>query len=227
MGPCEAFYASPLQHPWLLWAAALLAGRFALSRGGVDASVRRYAAALVLLSLADAWLTSSHVYGVGTLGGRASSFVPLFFVLAGDLRFLLLFGAATPGGALAPDARGVAGAAALTAVVPVTSQLVLALLPGSAQGPRVLYLVYELLFFGLTLVLLRAHPRIARAPWLTRVCRFVLLYYGLWAAADVLILAGLREPGFALRVVPNLLYYGGLIAVIPVAAASARSGNAA
>ena len=44
--------------------------------------------------------------------------------------------------------------------------------------------------------------------------RFVLLYYGLWAAADVILLATRADLGFALRVVPNLLYYGGLIAAI-------------
>ena len=33
MGPWEGFYASALQHPWLLWAAALLAGLLAAAAG--------------------------------------------------------------------------------------------------------------------------------------------------------------------------------------------------
>ena len=53
--------------------------------------------------------------------------------------------------------------------------------------------------------------------------RFVLLYYGLWAAADALILATGADLGFAVRVVPNVLYYGGLIAVIGLAGARATS----
>jgi uncharacterized membrane protein YpjA len=88
-----------------------------------------------------------------------------------------------------------------------------ALLPGE-PGSRVLYLVYEVFFFALTLALLARHPGPKRAPWLRTVSRFVLLYYGLWATADALLLVTGSDAGFALRVVPNLLYYGGLIAVI-------------
>ena len=42
----------------------------------------------------------------------------------------------------------------------------------------------------------------------------MLLYYGLWAAADALLLATGADSGFALRVIPNLLYYGGFIAAL-------------
>ena len=35
---------------------------------------------------------------------------------------------------------------------------------------------------------------------------YVLVYYGLWASADVLILSGV-DAGWLLRVVPNQLYY--------------------
>lgn len=218
MGPFEAFYASEVQHPWLLFAAALLALTFALGRRGLDPSVRRYCTILTGLSLLDAWLTSSHVYGVGALDGRAAGAVPLFFVLAGDYRFLLLFGAATAGGAIDPTPRALATAAGLTVIVPIVSQLLVWTLPASGDG-RVLYLVYEILFLGLTLALLRWHPRAREVAWLVPVARFVLLYYGLWAAADAVLLATGADLGFALRVVPNVLYYGGLIAVIAWAAA--------
>jgi hypothetical protein len=57
------------------------------------------------------------------------------------------------------------------------------------------------------------------------VSRFVLLYYGLWATADVIILATGSDLGFALRVVPNVLYYGGLIGAIG-RMAPAPSGSA-
>jgi hypothetical protein len=43
---------------------------------------------------------------------------------------------------------------------------------------------------------------------------FVLLYYALWAATDAILLATGADFGYALRVIPNLLYYGGLIAAI-------------
>jgi hypothetical protein len=41
-----------------------------------------------------------------------------------------------------------------------------------------------------------------------------MLYYGLWATADVIVLGIGSDLGFLLRVLPNLLYYGGLIAAI-------------
>ncbi len=67
MGTFEAFYASPIQHPWLLWLAAVVAIAFCLSRSDLQPSLRRYCMALGVLSLADAWLSAHHVYGVGNL----------------------------------------------------------------------------------------------------------------------------------------------------------------
>ena len=43
---------------------------------------------------------------------------------------------------------------------------------------------------------------------------FVIGYYALWASADAIILASGADVGFLLRVVPNALYYGGLVPVI-------------
>lgn len=228
MGVFEAFYAGPVQHPVLLWAAALIGGAWCWTRPGIDPSLRRYGLALALLSLADAWLTANHVYGIGSLEGRAASLVPLFFVLAGDFRFLLLLGIGTASGGLAWSVARVLAAAGLTAIVPLLSQGIVALLPESSHGSRVLFLVYESAFFLLTALLLRVHPNLRAAPWLRGVGRFVLLYYGLWAAADgILILTG-SDLGYLLRIVPNVLYYGGLIAVIGGlgARAAAESGPA-
>lgn len=224
MGPFEAFYASDLQHPWLLWAAAISALAFVVTRRGLPETTRRYCIGLTALSLADAWLTSTHVCGLGRLGDTASRFVPLFFVLAGDFRFLLLLGVALAGGGLAIRGGALAQAAGLTVIVPVTSQLILWALPESMGGARWLFFVYEVLFVALTVVLMRLHPRVPGVPWLVPVCRYVLLYYGLWATADAIVLATGSDLGFALRVVPNALYYGGLIAVIAWAASRAAEG---
>jgi hypothetical protein len=221
-GPFAAFYASPLQHPILLWLAAGVALGRCAARSGLAPSTRRYCFALVALSLADAWLTASHVFGPGALPPWAARAVPLFFVLAGDFRFLLLLGAATAAGGFEPDARRALAAAALTLVVPFASQGLLLALPDPWRSePRVLFLAYETGFFALTLALLRWHSGPRRAPWLVPVARFVLLYYGLWAGADLLILTTCSDLGFLLRVAPNVLYYGGLIAVIASAAAQA------
>ena len=227
-GVFESFYASTWQHPILLWAAALSALAFCATRSGLDAGVRRYCFALVALSLTDAWLTTTDVWGIGRLEGAAASLVPLFFVLAGDFRYLVLLGAADARGTLTFDGRAILAGLGWMLVVPVLSQAILELLPSGGDNPRVLFLVYEVLFFGLTCLLLARHPGHARAPWLRGVSRFVLVYYGLWATADAIILGTGSDLGFAVRVVPNVLYYGGLIAVIGATAASvSREGSAA
>ena len=213
-GPFEIFYAGFVQHPILLWLAALTAAAYCGRLKAVRPRMRAYCAALVVLSLLDAWLTSSEIPGIGRLPAALSSVVPLFFVLAGDFRYLLLVSAATPAGDLELTPARLLAALGLTAIVPLLSQFLLTVLPASLNTPRTLYLVYELMFVLLTLSLLRFAKSLGETPWLRRVSRFVLFYYGLWATADVIILATGSDLGFALRVVPNLLYYGGLIAVI-------------
>ncbi len=59
---------------------------------------------------------------------------------------------------------------------------------------------------------MRWHPKIRTIPRNGSVSRFVVLYYSLWASADLLILTTGLDLGYGLRVIPNLLYYGGLIA---------------
>src|SRR4029453_9055660 len=139
--------------------------------------------------------------------------VPLLFVLAGDFRYLLLWEVATRDGAIArPSRAGLLRAALLTAIVPITAPVPP---PAIAPGePRVLFLVYELAFSALAFALLRWHPNARAVPWVRAVTGFVLLYYALWAGADTLILSTGSDLGHALRLLPNLLYYGGFIAAV-------------
>jgi hypothetical protein len=217
-GRFEAFYASSWHHPIALWLAALAAAAYCLARRDLDPSVRRYALALAALSILDAWLTASPVLGLGELPPPLATIVPLAFVLAGDFRYLLLWEAAAPEGAIALTPFGVARAVGLTLIVPVFAQLAAA----RFDDPRALFLVYELAFCALTAALLRWHPNARALPWVCAVSYFVLLYYGLWACADVLLLATGSDLGYALRGIPNLLYYGGFIAA--VARLAPRSG---
>ena len=210
----EAFYASPLQHPILLWLAAGIATAFCLLRPGLSPSLRRYCAALGALSLLDAWLTSPEIFGLGRLSGWLASSLPLLFVLAGDYRYLLLVLAATPDGRIEPTSRRLLAAAALTLIVPIASQQAHALLPEASSNPRTLFLIYEVAFVLLTGALLRFHPSARSVPWIRSVSYFVMLYYAVWASADLVILATGSDFGFGLRVVPNVLYYGGLVAAI-------------
>ncbi len=219
----EAFYASPIQHPWLLWLAVVLGLVLAGSQLGLDKTVRRYCAALAVVAAVDAWLTSSHIYGIGTLTGATASMVPLGFVLIGDFRFLLLVTSATPDGRLVFKGRNLGLAAALTGIVPLGTQTITSWLPESGDGARVMFAVYEIGFVTLTWVLLRKHPNARANPWVRAVGQFVMLYYALWATADVVILTTGSDLGFMLRVVPNLLYYGGLIAAIALFAPDTRA----
>jgi hypothetical protein len=47
----------------------------------------------------------------------------------------------------------------------------------------------------------------ARLRFLRNVCAYVSVYYMLWAASDLLVLAASLDAGWLLRVVPNQLYY--------------------
>jgi hypothetical protein len=76
-----------------------------------------------------------------------------------------------------------------------------------------IWLTYELAFLAVALVLRNgivptrvpaAEPRLR--TYLRTVLTYVAVYYALWAAADGLILAGI-DAGWALRMIPNQLYY--------------------
>jgi hypothetical protein len=139
------------------------------------------------------------------------------FVLLGDFRFFLLierFARRPTGGPLDATApRAWAGAAALTLVVPVVAAVANRALSGRFSDVRWTYLIYEALFVVFALVLrlavlprrLAALPDAVRA-WLLGIAGFEIVQYSLWVLADAIILGG-ADAGFALRVVPNAMYY--------------------
>lgn len=206
-------YASPLQHPGLLWFGALLGLVLALARRALSRQVQWFCIALTVVSLLDAWLTANHILGFDATAS-APRWVPLTFVLLGDFRYFFFVESARPAGTLVITKRGLLRACAWTAVVPIGSQVVIYAL-GSDQ-PRVLYLVYELSFVVLLCAFLfRYLPRRAQAMhWTRLVTLFGVFYYGLWALADAVILSTGADEGFLLRIVPNLLYYGGFVPIV-------------
>jgi uncharacterized membrane protein SirB2 len=139
------------------------------------------------------------------------------FVLAGDYRVLVLLLVAMQPGRARPSA--LLEAVPWTLVVPAVAYGLYRGLDAmrGAVPETVLWLVYELAFVVLCVVLAtRVVPRrVGRERAGTRrfcwtVLAFVGLYYTLWAVADVAILSG-RDWGWALRMVPNQLYYGLLV----------------
>ena len=103
-------------------------------------------------------------------------------------------------------------AIALSVVVPTASLVARVIAPDNS---RVLFLVYELMFATIALVvrfgILPTRPESTGTQWAKRLSEFEIVQYLLWAGADVIILSGV-EFGFIVRIVPNVLYYGGFVA---------------
>lgn len=175
-----------------------------------------YVACFTVIALCDA-LQSGSWSPLHLLSSPLEEPIALLFVLVGDYRYLLLMERY----AWRPDtkptdtmrARAWISAFALTAIVPLITLGLARAFPTRFVG-RWNYLAWELAFVLLVLVLrfYRYPRRLAPATsavrrWLFAVTHFELATYALWALADIVILAG-ADAGFALRIVPNVLYYG-------------------
>jgi hypothetical protein len=195
--------------------------------------VRVWAGTFAVLTIVDPLAGGPLMRLLGLGDAPAATIVMVAFVLLGDFRvYLLVFTLMTYAGArhdtrvadpvyAARDAlrlvptRAAVAAALATLIVPIVAFSVdRALRVRHPDLPaQSLWLVYELAFLAGALVL-RAWVVPARVPivapgllaYLRALLTYVAAYYALWATADVLILAGL-DAGWALRMVPNQLYY--------------------
>lgn len=203
-----AFYHSDLQSLWLLLIVPSLFFLYVIwitrrhpAGTAPERFLRAWALAFTLETLLDPVATGPLARAAALSGVALTAWIFLF-VWLGDFRVLLLvFGECGE----APDLRVAARrAAGLTCLVPLATGLLYApVWMGRAEAPeQLLWLVYETLFAALALFLRARAP--ARA--LREVLLYVFAYYALWAAADVLILRG-DDAGWALRVLPNQLYY--------------------
>jgi hypothetical protein len=220
----QAFYASDLQSLWsllpvsLATLVALLAGVGPRTGGAVPSQaplVRRFALLFAAISLADALATTVGLRVLGWSDTRAGLAVVIAFVLIGDFRvFLLLFALGDAG---VRRLRDVAPrAAAWTLLVPASAISVagaIRLVTGAIETVTI-WLLYELFFLALAVALRQVFvPEAvdpeppARRAWLRTVLGFVALYYALWASADVLTAWLGLDLGWALRALPNQLYY--------------------
>lgn len=220
--PWKAFYQGDLQSVgavvvvpavFVLW----LAWRAAPSRPGVDrdaaAFVRRYGLVFGILTILDPICTGPLVRMLALEGAPATALM-LFFVALGDWRvYLLLFALRDGTRLLAPAAWR---AARWTLAVPAFAWPAHRVLEAAAPGlpDQTLWLLYEEAFAALALVLrhgLRSDLALAARPalraYLRGVLTYVAVYYGLWALSDALIVGADLDAGWALRVIPNQLYY--------------------
>lgn len=144
--------------------------------------------------------------------------IEYIFVLIGDLRFIVLLAFVVYAQKKMPEIEAfkIDGSVWKPALVfTMFDSLIVRAIefanPGIFTEPRVKFLTYEGIFFALTFLWVFAvmpQKPIADAErrFLRRVAIPVFIFYGLWATADVLILKGIAF-GYALRVVPNLVYY--------------------
>lgn len=195
--------------------------------------VRAWAGTFAVLTIVDPLAGGPLMRLLGVADAPVATIVMVAFVLLGDFRvYLLLFTLMTHAGPrhdhrvadplyATRDAlrmippRAAVGAALATLVVPIVAVSIEGGL--RARYPELpaqaIWLIYELAFLTVALVL-RTWIVPARVPaatprlqsYLRTVLAYVALYYALWALADVLIIAGL-DVGWALRIIPNQLYY--------------------
>jgi hypothetical protein len=222
-GSWADFYQSDLQSVYAAWVAPTLFLLYWLlsrpaRRPGVEpraaAFMNVYAPLFAIETLVDPVATGPLLRWLAFDDRTATDFtVP--FVLFGDFRvYLLIFYV------LAPD-YGIRGAlwraARWTLLVPIVAFGVTSWL-AAERGPlpsQAIWIVYEIAFFAVMVFFeLRLVPnavgfrRFEVRQYLGALVRYVALYYALWAIADLLIVLRGWDFGWALRVIPNQLYYG-------------------
>ncbi len=220
----QAAYESAWHHPGVAWLMALaLVVAVLATRPRLLAFLLGFAIEIAL----DAYFSAPFAPKLPASLGTA---VAVAFVILGDYRYFVVLEGALAGGF--DKARAWLVALPWAFVVPVASTIARQIAPKTLSDDRTTYLVYELMFFALAIgVRAFVLPRRAAAladetrRWLSRVTAFEIVQYGLWALADVVILAGASEPGYLLRIAPNVLYYGGfLFFVWRTAPAALRDG---
>ncbi|RAL20378.1 hypothetical protein DL240_17510 [Lujinxingia litoralis] len=206
----EAIYVHPAHHPGAAWFSVLLVLGVVLRRLGFFYA---FVIAALAITATDAMVTG----GWSQLGGAEHPVYPglaWLFVMLGDFRvFLLLEHYRRPADPrrLGPP-RVWIGALGWTLIASLVVGVISISGDFFAASMRRLYLSYELVAAAVVGAVWRW--RVVRAPgisepvrrWLWRVSAFVVVQYGLWAAADGVILWGM-EFGHLLRVIPNLMYY--------------------
>jgi hypothetical protein len=233
------FYKSDLQSVYalcvvpLLFLAYLLLSPVARATARSDDAWRRflygYCVVFALETMLDPIATGPLTRWLGVGEAGLGTAILLTFVLLGDFRvYLLMFRLAR---FERPLARVLLESAGWTLVVPVFAYAVDSALHllRPALPEQTIWLVYELAFLGIA-IWLRVVGIARRVPaadatlrrGLEGVAVYAAGYYALWATADVIILVAGLDVGWALRVIPNQLYYAFYIPFVYVQLSSRR-----
>ncbi len=221
----DAYY-NELQNLYalLIVPVAFLAWRLAAPTDPARAVVPKAARFVAAATLVFAFLTMLDPIATGPLlnsetlrNTLAATLIPFVFVFLGDWRVLVVaLAVAEPE---APLGRTLGRAMAATAIVPIATGVLYTLLrwlwpevPGQA-----LWMIYEAGFLALCVYAARVWlPRRAELEgalgaegraFLGALFGYSAAYYALWLAADVLVVAAGLDLGWAIRMVPNQLYY--------------------
>lgn len=202
----ESFYTSFWQHPLLLWLFPII---FWVKVRPGRVFFERAVLAFLVLTIFDPLFTGPVPQLLGWQDGVAQG-VMIFFVLLGDFRFFFFIERFSRPGAEAR--QSITLAIFLTLLVPLLQAALIRAFPDAFENPRHTFLAYELLFVALAIfyrsvLLSRRQLTQEIRTWLRAISGYGAVYYALWAAADLVILAG-YDSGFLLRVIPNVLYYG-------------------
>ncbi len=225
----QAVYDSAWHHPGL---ALLAAALFALLLASRQTFVTAWAIVFLFEIAADALVTGQ--LSPVPKKTELEKWLGITFVVLGDFRYFLLAevfvrARAAPRGLGPASAWG--RAAVLAFVVPVLSVIPQKLWPDLFADTRKIFLLYEVMLLSLVVVLRFAvlprrlaavEPSVRR--WILRVTTFVAVQYGLWATADVIILAG-AQAGLLLRLVPNFLYYAAFVPFVFLSAPGSSKGT--
>jgi hypothetical protein len=221
------FYKSDAQSVYLLIALpiAFLAFRCAArsrDRAPIDPASAAFVATLTLVfaleTILDPIATGPLTRALGWQDQFAGTLVMFIFVWLGDFRvFALVLGIAQRDHG---TRHALIRAAALTCVVPIFAGVTNGLLHAAVPDlpAQTLWLIYELAFMSVAIYLGRvwvpAHVSDdAVRAYLQSMAGYSAAYYALWASADVIIMVVGNDSGWAFRVIPNQLYYGGWVIV--------------
>ncbi len=146
-------------------------------------------------------------------GTLAATLIPFTFVLLGDFRVLMLaIGVARPERGFRPNFAWALGTSLVVPAIAGCSFGLARWFWPDIHG-QVLWMIYEFGFFALALFLARVWvPRTTGqdsdlADFLRSIFAYSAVYYALWWLADVVIVVAELDLGWAIRMVPNQLYY--------------------
>jgi len=217
----EAAYESVWHHPGVAWVATALM-LVALARAKASRFFVGFLVVFAVEIALDAFFTSPTEPAGVAANPSLHTGIEIAFVILGDLRFFVLVERFASPKSAPPSSAGPFGrycvAVVWAFVVPLTWTAVYKSKAIEMPDDYVKFLVYELLFMVLAFALRFAvlPHRLKDTPvdvrrYLVGLTTYELGQYSLWALADILMLWGVREGGFLLRIVPNVMYYGGFL----------------